>query len=175
MNAIFAGRRLKGRLAVKNVWTNAVAFTCMMVVAAFGFSTMVFGAGRLPPDQPQYLGDAEVVCTGIGLDARLDPRWESYPLKIELTGRGGQFLGEATVKVSRAGRLIADIACDGPWVMLRVPPGRYQVSATTEGVTMDTFATVPLQGQGRVVLRFPELGGQISPERQTPRGPGATF
>ena len=49
-------------------------------------------APPLPLDVPQTMRAMEAVCTGIGQDAREDPRWAAYPLKIELVGRAGQFL-----------------------------------------------------------------------------------
>ena len=124
---------------------------------------------RLLPDQPRRLEEVEAVCTGISLDARQDPRWQAYPLKVEVAGKGGQYLGEVTLSLLRQDKEIATVACDGPWILFRVPAGRYQLKAETEGRTVTSAAFVPATGQGRVILRFPDVGGEIVPPSQGSR------
>ena len=100
----------------------------------------------------------EAVCTGIGADARNDPRWPSYPLRIELVGRAGEFLGQAEVTLTQNNEAVIGVRCGGPWLLLRLPPGVYDVAAQVENVTKTGRVTVPMTGQGRLILRFPELG-----------------
>ena len=121
------------------------------------------GFGALSPDVPARTENAEAVCTGIGLDARQNPAWAGYPLKIEVAGRGGQYLGDVHLVLSQKNKTIASLTCGGPWILFRVPTGRYQVEAQTEGRTVSSAAFVPAAGQGRIILRFPELGGEVSP------------
>ena len=113
------------------------------------------------PDIPTRVGNLEVVCTGIGLDSRENPAWAAYPLKVEFAGRGSQYLGDVHVMLSQHGAALAAIACGGPWVLFRVPAGRYEVEANTEGKTAATSALVSGTGQSRIVLRYPDLGGEI--------------
>ena len=115
----------------------------------------------LAPDTPTRVGSIEAVCTGVGMDARQNPFWSSYPLKIEIAGRGGQYLGDVHLTISQRGNTLASLRCDGPWVLLRLPAGKYQLDAETEGKSVSAQALVPVSGQGRVVLRFPDLGGAI--------------
>ncbi len=100
----------------------------------------------------------EAVCTGIGADARNDPRWPTYPLRIELVGRAGEYLGAAEVSLSQNAEAIISVRCSGPWLLLRLPPGNYDVTASVENISKTSRVTVPMTGQGRLVLRFPELG-----------------
>jgi hypothetical protein len=115
-------------------------------------------APPLPFDSPVSMRDMEAVCTGIGADARNDPRWAAYPLRVELVGRAGEYLGEALVTLSKGSEAIIGVRCGGPWLLLKVPPGSYDVKAEVEGRSMNSRATVGTTGQARVVLRFPELG-----------------
>ena len=46
----------------------------------------------------------------------------------------------------------------------RLAPGAYGVTAEIGGVSKTARATVSGKGQARVVLRFPEEGGAVSPE-----------
>jgi hypothetical protein len=115
-------------------------------------------APPLPFDSPVSMRAMEAVCTGIGADARNDPRWAAYPLKIEIVGRAGEYLGQATVSLSQNDEAIISVQCGGPWLLLRLPPGPYDVTVMVENVSKTGRATVPATGQGRFVLRFPELG-----------------
>jgi len=123
--------------------------------------------GLLPPDKPSMIGTVEAVCTGVGLDARENPLWAGYPLKVEVAGRGGQYLGEVQLTVTQAGQTIASLRCGGPWILLRLTAGRYAVEAQTEGHKVSSSALVPANGQSRVILRFPDLGGETAPPDST--------
>lgn len=79
----------------------------------------------------------EAVCTGIGADARVDPRWASYPLRIELVGRAGEYLGQAEVTLTQNDEAIISARCGGPWLLVRLPPGIYDVTATVQNVSKD--------------------------------------
>ena len=115
-------------------------------------------AEPLPFDSPVSMRQMEAVCTGIGADSRTDPRWATYPLRIELVGRAGEYLGQATVTLTQNDEAIISARCGGPWLLLRVPTGTYDVTAVVENVSKTSKATVPMSGQGRVVIRFLELG-----------------
>ena len=123
-------------------------------------------AVRLPFDAPTMVDGVETVCTGIGQDSRADPRWNAYPLKVVLAGEGGQYLGEAQVNVAAEGETKMDVRCGGPWVLFKLEPGRYTVTAAINGNTAKSIAYVSATGQGRIVLRFPAVGGAISAEHQ---------
>lgn len=108
-------------------------------------------------DTETTLGGVPVACTGIGLDARNDPRWQAYPVRVELSNAINEYLAGGVVTVRAAGgapRLSA--RCDAPWLLLRLPPGRYAIQAEVEGSALKPAATVtpPAVGQIRVVLQF---------------------
>lgn len=141
---------------------HAILATGLVCVGVVLFLSASQAASRLVPDHPQHVGGIEAVCTGIGLDARQDPRWQAFPLKVETVGREGQYLGDVSVSPQRDGIAVADVDCEGPWLLFRVPAGRYQIEAVTEGIVVRSPALVPQTGQARVILRFPQLGGQVS-------------
>jgi hypothetical protein len=123
----------------------------------------------LEPDTPTKIQSIEAVCTGVSLDARENPVWATYPLKIEIAGRGGQYLGDVELTVAEKDRVLAKLSCGGPWLLLRLPFGHYRIAAQTEGTTVTSSAFVPKTGQGHVILRFPNLGGERGP---APAGTG---
>ena len=147
----------------------AVRNTAAALAALLGVSA-ASAQERLPLDEPTDQGGGiQVVCTGIGSESRSDPRWTEYPLKVEVAGADGQFLGNVTVAFEREGQTLIRIGCGGPWVLARLSPGAYTVSASFEGRTVSEAVNVPPDGRGRVILRFPDAGGAVSPEHE--RGP----
>jgi hypothetical protein len=111
---------------------------------------------ELPMDKPTTVDGVEAVCTGIG-DAANNPLWKTYPLKIMLAGKGGAWLTDADVTVTRVGKPVVSVFCGGAWILLKLEPGRYHLSGTIEGHSATTDAVVPVKGQGRAVLRFPNV------------------
>ena len=138
----------------------------MTVLAlALGFPATALAQEGLPlkPDTPIQVGTVEAVCTGVGSTARQNPAWRAYPLKIEVTGRGGRYLADVHLTLTQSERTIASVHCDGPWLLFKLPPGRYRVEAEVEGRKENSSALVPVTGQGRVILRFPDPGGDVGP------------
>jgi hypothetical protein len=121
----------------------------------------------MPFDIPTQVDGVEAVCTGVSLDAREDPRWNSYPLKLEIAGKGGQYLGDVHVTITRDNKSMIGVTCGGPWLLFRLPAARYQVNATIERETVSSTAYVPANGQGRVIIRFPDLGGELEKAADT--------
>ena len=132
----------------------------VVLAASIHIANSAWAAEKLQLDAPSRIGEIEAVCTGVGLYSRQDPRWQSYPLRVEIAGLGGQYLGDVALSVSREEKNVVSVQCDGPWILFRLPPGRYQIQAETEGRTVQSRALVPSTGQGRVILRFSDLGGQ---------------
>ncbi len=114
---------------------------------------------HMPMDTPVAAGGIETVCTGIGDTAQHDPRWLSYPIRIEFSNKGAQYLSGAHVDLSTAsGKPLASVDCDGSWVLFQLKPGAYKVTATLMsqpgGGTASATFSPPASGQKRVVLDF---------------------
>ena len=122
------------------------------------FATSVLAQRGIPMDTPTTIGGIETVCTGVGEQAQ-DPRWLAYPIRIEFSNGGAQYLSGAHVDLaSTGGKPVVSVDCDGPWVLFRVVPGTYKVTATLMsqpggGTASATFAA-PRSGQKRIVLDF---------------------
>lgn len=111
-------------------------------------------------DTPVSYGGMQTVCTGVG-SAKDDPQWASYPIRIEFSNDGAQYLSGAHVTVSNGGAQVADVNCSGPWLLLKGASGSYHVTATINGSDAKpasaTFAMRESGPQKRVVLRFPDF------------------
>jgi hypothetical protein len=148
----------------------SAALASLVLISSAGWA--LAASDSLPPaplDTPMTMRALEAVCTGIGEDSRNDPRWAAYPLKIEVVGRGGQFLGDTVVTVEKDDEALASINCGGPWVLVKLMPGSYSVKADVEGVSKTARVTVTGKEQTRVVLRFEDAGGAVSPEYVPPK------
>ncbi len=115
---------------------------------------------HMPMDTPVPVGSVQAVCTGVGQGAESDPRWLSFPIRLEFSNKGAQYLSGVHVDLStQSGKPVGGLDCDGPWVLLGVSPGTYRVSATLlsqpGGGTASATFTTPSSGQKRVELQFP--------------------
>jgi hypothetical protein len=88
----------------------------------------------------------------------------SYPLAIELDRRqpGGEraeFTSDANVKViDRGGNVVLDAKADGPFMLVKLAPGKYRVQATLGGRTLEKAVTVGAGGHAQATLAFPPEG-----------------
>jgi hypothetical protein len=136
----------------------AVSLTTAMAVQG---GANAQNANRIPLDEPTQVGGVEAVCTGASLDSRNDPRWGAYPMRVEVAGKGGQFLGDVMLRVSKGDQDVLNVTCGGPWILAKLPPAHYVVAATVGSKTVTSAVAVPASGQGRTIVRFPDTGGTI--------------
>jgi hypothetical protein len=113
-------------------------------------------------DTPTTVSGIVSVCTGVGDTAEHDPRWNTYPLKVVIAGKGGQYLGDADVTVISGNKPVVAVHCGGPWVLFQLMPGKYRVIGAMGDVKAETRAIVTAKKSRRVVLRFPDAGGAVS-------------
>jgi hypothetical protein len=135
-----------------------LALGVMALGGAAGFFWPAQADVPMPMDNPISIDGVQTVCTGIGDEAEHDPRWPAFPVRIEFSNGGAQYLSGAHVVLSSAGKTLAALDCAGPWVLFQVRPGSYKVTATLTGdqgggTSSATFSP-PAKGQKRVVLDF---------------------
>ena len=130
-------------------------------------AALTLGAGSaLAADRVAVPLDGEITvggvgggCTGIG-QTKDDPKWLTYPVRIEFSNPRREYLADADVEVATArGRPLVSVSCEGAWVLLRLPPGSYSVRAKlnnskTPAATIKVRA--PAHGQARAVVVFPD-------------------
>lgn len=94
---------------------------------------------------------------GVGLDEREEiARWESsFNVKIvTATQAGGAFIASVHVDIHRGQELVFDRTMDGPWMLLRLPPGQYVLTANADGRLRRANLAVPAAGRTSLVLRW---------------------
>lgn len=100
--------------------------------------------GAAPDLQPQVYNNIKVVSGGVTLDeaAAVKRMASQYPLRVVLSGRGGDYYIAQTMTVTQRGRVLAEIADAGPWLLIDLPPGRYTLQGRFEGLSMSRDVTV---------------------------------
>jgi hypothetical protein len=134
------------------------------IAALTAFATLLAGAAfadSLPMDTPVTMDGLETVCTGIG-SGKDDPRWPSYPVRVEFSNGGAQYLAGVHLTLAGQGKTLASFDCIGSWVLFKLPAGSYKVTATLTGqpggATRSTmFKTSGSGAQQRVEVQFPKL------------------
>jgi hypothetical protein len=137
--------------------TFAACFAIAAVVACA--TAKADDADTMPNDEPIDVNGVRLACTGVGDEAKEDPRWAEFAMRIEFANRNAEYLADVYVSVSDAKgeKMFEEMRCDSPWFLADLPPGKYSISATVEGVTETAKFTAPKSGQSRVVVRFPQL------------------
>jgi len=84
-------------------------------------------ADPLAAPVPQRYDQVDVVNGGVSVDQadaikRIAPQ---YRLRVEISGRGGDYYVADHLKLMRGGEVIAEVPDAGPWLLFDVPPGRY--------------------------------------------------
>ncbi len=136
----------------------------MRLFFAIAILAAVSGAGPafaepMTMDKPVQVNGMETVCTGVG-ETKDDPQWLSYPIRIEFSNGGAQYLSGATVKISRGADTVASLDCPGAWVLLKGAPGEYRVDASIDNSSarpVNASFRMGSSGQKRIVLRFPDF------------------
>jgi hypothetical protein len=138
--------------------TNAALLLALGVLAlgTAGIHAQIDKPPAFPLNAPMSMRGIEAVCTGVSLDERNDPRWASYPLRVEVVNTTGEYLSDEEITLTRNGEALATVNCAGPWVLFKIAPGAYSVSADIAGMSQESSVNVSGTGQARVILRFAE-------------------
>lgn len=142
---------------------------CLVSLACLGGAMPAVSATRapaaieaavapMPMDRELEMDGVGLACTGVG-ETRADPKWAAYPIRVEFSNAKDEYMIDALVALANAkGEMVLTVRCDGPWLLLKPPPGTYAVYAQlADSAAMPRSArfTVPAKGQKRVVLQFP--------------------
>ena len=113
----------------------------------------------VPYNQQKDVNGVTVACTGVG-QSRQNADWNNFPVRVEFAQPSGHLLADVAVVLRHAGGdTVAEVACKGPWVLFKVPPGNYRVEGRLPGSNakpQNATVVAPATGQARVALLFPD-------------------
>ncbi|MFP6558066.1 carboxypeptidase regulatory-like domain-containing protein [Paraburkholderia sp. B3] len=107
--------------------------------------------------QIQQQGDVSFVSGGVGQDESkaLQHAEHRWPLALRFTGPGGEFLADVRVQIADAhGANLLDTTSRGPYMLVKLPPGRYTVHARHAGVDKTSAVTVGANGGARAAFNW---------------------
>jgi hypothetical protein len=109
--------------------------------------------GGLPQIQQQ--GDVSYTSGGVGLDEShaLRAAEHSWPLSLRFTGPGSDYLADVRVKISDAhSGDVLDTTSRGPYMLVKLRPGRYTVQASYKDDAQTKTVTVPAKGTAKAAF-----------------------
>ena len=104
----------------------------------------------------------QTACGGASLEDQQAMSAQGYPVTLKLAGANGQWLGEENLTISGNGQNIR-FACEGPWVGMQLPAGRYRATAEIAGAAPKSVSFTVGQGPREVMIRFPERTERAQP------------
>ena len=114
----------------------------LIAAAALGLSALPAGA------------ETAYQCSGIGSEEREAAESVPHSLRLVFAQPDGHYLGGVAARVSAGGAELVNVTCPGPWLLLDLPAGRYQVSASFEGKTVTRDVTLSGGGRQEQVFTF---------------------
>lgn len=141
-----------------------VKLTPAVVVFAAGLGAAggLSAADKLAAAQP---GSVSFVSGGVGDEdaQRMKQLRSEYPLELLFVTRGNpnQYLSAVKVQiVDKGGKAVLDTTSDGPFLLAKVPPGRYSISADNEGSVKRQTVQVGGGKTQRVMFVWPPIEEQ---------------
>lgn len=129
-------------------WLSALPLLAMLTC-----SPLVFAEGA-----PTIGQDIAYASGGIGMDEReeMQAMLGDYSLKLAFAFEGsGAYVSGVSVTLSRAGEPVFQVQDVGPWLLVKLPAGPYEVAAEGVGKIVEATVRVPQDGYAEAVLRFP--------------------
>ncbi len=75
--------------------------------------------------------------------------------RVARSSLSGGPVADAQVRISDArSKVVLDAAMDGPWLLVSMVPGRYQVAVTFQDETLRSDIEIPASGQRELEVRF---------------------
>ena len=139
-----------------NNWKTAAGLgAALLMISA---STASAQSTRVHLDQETTVGGIGVGCTGIG-QTKNDPKWQAYSVRLEFAAANGEYLaGEVVRLVDAKGEEVLDVSCEGPWLLIKLPPGEvYEADAALSEVSaMRKTAKLRAPSHGQPAARHPQ-------------------
>lgn len=131
----------------------SIAFSMSGIGAALATESAMADS-EVPVDKGTYLG-TPWASGGVGESARetLMKKYGDYNLKLEFAVADGNYLGDVAVSITTPdGVPVLRAFSPGPWLMAKLPAGRYEVAVNGFGKTFVSEVSVPAQGMETLIF-----------------------
>lgn len=144
---------------MKNPSINAAALVSAWVLALSAGAVHAQDTS-LPPAKQS--GNVSYVSGGVPDEQlpAIEQARDSYPLQIELYQKAGpksEYTADAEIRIKNSkDEIVVDDKSEGPFFLVRTPPGTYEVEAVLNGKSITQRAVVPAKGSRRLMFIFPQ-------------------
>lgn len=111
------------------------------------------------PQAAEQKNDAVVVISGgIGDNgiAEMEKQQKNYSLKVVFSGEGGIYLSDVDVNINdTSGKMVTHTITQGPVLLARLKPGRYNLTASQNNKIKKVNITVPAKGLKTYQIQMP--------------------
>ncbi len=131
------------------------------ILASLFFVLFLFSSFSVQAQESQPTQQTSYLCAGVGDDPN-DPKFSTYNTKIIFTTGGTAYITDVQAKLVEVstGKVVADVYCDAPWLLMNLKPGAYNVTATAvKQYAQSAKLTVAGEKQTILAIRFPQIKG----------------
>lgn len=132
----------------------------LFLLALFALGITITGVpAHSAQDEVKSSGGVTFVSGGVGEDSagRMAALAKDFNLKLLFAAKDGHYLADVAVEISDArGAKVLETAAEGPFLLARLAPGKYQVKATYAGQSSTRATTIPATGQRELIFRWEE-------------------
>ena len=104
-------------------------------------------------------GQAAFVSGGVGADSaeRMAALGKEYNLKLLFAAKDGHYLADVAVTIGdeHNGKVLETVS-EGPFLFVRLAPGKYQVTANYAGAAQTRSTTIAATGRRELIFRWDE-------------------
>ncbi|SFU54439.1 collagen-binding protein [Nitrosospira multiformis] len=153
---------------VKHILAAAIVFVLASIVSSPGFaqagSDSSSTPAALPPVQSQ--GQTEYLTGGIGADESeaILKEARTWPLVLQLVQNGptrAAYISDVRVTIKDgSGTMILDTVTEGPFLLVRLVPGKYSIDASYESKTLHRDVSIGKGGSNKIMLLWPAPGNE---------------
>ncbi len=134
---------------------NVTKFAASFLVTSMAYLSPAMGADTLPDEVKQ--GSVRYVTGGIGADATAAFKKVAtkYPLELLFAQKAvpnDVYLADVKVTIRQSGKVMLETESGGPFLLASLPAGKYQIEATSEGVTRQQTVDLQSDKHRRVVF-----------------------
>jgi hypothetical protein len=149
-------RTMKAFAVLSLALAGAFVAVAAPVLAPELMTAPVEGDGRAPHSKVTVLNGISFLNGGANIDDAqyLKSRGAEFPLQFVFSGRGGEYGVADKLSIRSGEREVLTVPDAGPYLMLKLPAGRYNVEATFKGVVEKRTVVV---GSGATLVSWNTL------------------
>jgi len=121
----------------------------MKPILAIAAAALLAGAAQTAHAETPY------ACSGTSEEERAQAEAKPHSLRLVYAQPGGSYLGDVTTRIADSGgQVLVETTCEGPWLVVDLPGGSYEVTATYRGETKTQSVAVEEGATREQVITF---------------------